>query len=215
MSELASLRFVDVPAGSHALGFRWRDTLPDDARRGLEAFLPWDELMTRFSPARTVELPAFSIATTTVSAEALLAHLDDDDDDHLLSLDDLCAALDHSLAAHQLRLPSEDELEAACGGTLFPWGDQVPDGIPWGDETTFTGHRSTNTLGLQLNDNPYRVEIARAAFKLGDGGEAVCGDYPWPVGWLSFCPSYRLVGDSVEDLLSEFLEEARVRPVRL
>ena len=43
----------------------------------------------------------------------------------------------------------------------------------------------------------------------------MCGDYPWPVGWLTLSPSYRLVGDAVEDLLFEFLEEARVRPVRV
>lgn len=63
--------------------------------------------------------------------------------------------------------------------------------------------------------DPYCVEIAETAFKLGDGGEAVCGSYPWPIVWLSFCPSYRLVGGATEDLLSEFLEEAQVRPVRI
>jgi len=132
-----------------------------------------------------------------------------------MDLEALCAALNDALAPHGLRLPSEDELEAACGGFLFPWGHEVPDGIPWGDETTFKGHKSPNALGLVLNHNPYRVEVVTNAFKLGDGGEAVCGAYPWPVAWLSLSPSYRLVGDSVEDLLTEFLEEARVRPVKL
>ena len=54
----------------------------------------------------------------------------------------------------------------------------------------------------------------RCALKLGDGGEAVCGSYPWPVAWLSLSPSYRLAGDEVDDLLTEFLEEAIVRPVK-
>ena len=214
MSEISALDFVDVPAGPYDLGFRWRDHLPVAAREALEEFLPWEELMIRFSAARTVKLPGFAVATTTVSAEDLLAHLDEDDDRHLICLDDLCAALDQSLATHGLRLASEDELEAACGGTIFPWGDELPDGVPWGDQSTFKRHKLPNALGLQLNDNPYQVETVAGAFKLGDGGEAVCGGYTWPVAWLSFCPSYRLAGEWVEDLLSEFLEEARVRPVR-
>lgn len=98
---------------------------------------------------------------------------------------------------------------------MFPWGDQIPDGVPYGDETSFTAHLAPNQYGLALNANSYCVEIAETAFKLGDGGEAVCGSYPWPIVWLSFCPSYRLVEGATEDLLSEFLEEAQVRPVRI
>ncbi len=214
-SELAQLQFVDIPAGKHALGWRHKDALSAEARAGIESFMAWDDLLTRFSPARQVELPGFAIATTSVRAEDLLAHLDEDDDDHLMSIDDLCTVINGALAPHGLRLPSEDELEAASGGSVFPWGDQVPDGAPWGDETSFKGHVSPNAYGLQLNSNPYRVEVANAAFKLGDGGEALCGGYPWPVAWMSFCPSYRLVGEQVEDLLSEFFEEAYVRPVKL
>ena len=97
---------------------------------------------------------------------------------------------------------------------MFHWGDDIPDGFPHGSDTSFRRHLATNARGLVLNSDPYRIEIARAAFKLGDGGESICGGYPWPIAWLALSPSFRLVGDAVEELLAEFLEEARLRPVR-
>ncbi len=207
------MEFVEFPSGVFEIGWRHDDALTAEARSGIEAFMPWTSVLERFSAARQVELSAFAMATTTLSAEELLEDLDDDDD--LLSIAELCDALDQRLADRGLRVPTEDEVEVACGGGLFPWGERLPDGIPWGDQTTFREHKEANSHGLQLNSNPYVVEITRAAFKLGDGGEAICGGYPWPVPWLSFCPAYRLVGEQAEDLLYEFLEDARVRPVRL
>lgn len=200
--------------GTFDLGWRFDDALPADARAGIDSFMPLPEVLKSFSFARRVELPRFWIATTTFVAQDLLADLDDDDDDYLLSLEDCCDQIDDLLRPHGLRLPSEDEIEAACGGGLFAWGDEVPQGEPREGKTTFKGHLTTNERGLELNSNPYRVEISRCAFKLGDGGEAICGGYPWPVPWLSFSPSYRRCGESVEDLLFEYLEEAQIRPVR-
>jgi len=189
--------------------------LTAEARAALEAFLPMDELLTRFSPARRVSLPAFDIAGEPLAAEELLDGVDDSVVDAIESLAALCDLLDDRLAPRSLRLPTEDELEAAFAGTLFPWGDHIPDGIPHGSQTAFRGHLEPDSRGLRLLGDPYQVEITRTAVKLGDGGEALCGSYPWPVPWLSFSPSFRLAGDFVENLLFEFLETAHVRPVRM
>lgn len=151
MIELGDLRYVDIPAAVYSLGWRFDDTISGEARQSMEAFLPWDELLKRFSPRRTVDLPSFSIATTTIAAEDLLSDIDDDDDGHLESLAALCSALNLALGRHGLRLPSEDEVEAACSGGMFPWGDQIPDGVPYGDETSFTAHLAPNQYGLALN----------------------------------------------------------------
>ena len=209
------MSFIRIPGGRHAIGWRFDELLSAEVNAGLESFVPRTEFLVRFSEAREVELPAFEIAAQTREAEALLGDLDDERLEELSTLEDLCNALDDALRPEGLRLPTEDELEAAFGGRLFPWGTEVPDGDPWPNKTAFTGHQMPIESGLHPNPNPYQVEITRHAFKLGDGGEALCGAYPWPVAWMALSPSYRLAGDDVEDLLFEFLEEARVRPVRL
>ena len=208
------MEFVSIPGGNYELGWRFDASLPQDVKQALQSFMPMDELLTRFSPARTVTLPSFEIATTALDAEDLLGELDDDDFGELLDLADVCNKLDELLEPRGLRVPSEDELEAACGGRLFTWGDEWPGGIPYGDKTDFGKHREPTALGLFVDGDTYVCEVARLAMKLGDGGEAVCGGYPWPVPWLALSPSHRLAGDAVDDLLFEFLEGARVRPVK-
>ncbi len=64
------------------------------------------------------------------------------------------------LAARQLRLPSPDEWEHACGGeasTLFRWGDDCPtDRYPVdGDDGP---HRLPNAFGLAIGQDPYHDE---------------------------------------------------------
>jgi hypothetical protein len=51
--------------------------------------------------------------------------------------------------------------------------------------------------------------------KLGDGGEAICGGYPWPAAWLALAPSFRMLDDDVAPAFHEFLEGTYIRPVRL
>ena len=133
--------------------------------------------------------------------------------DDVETLADACDACDAALRERGLRLPTEDELEAAFGGLLFPWGDEVPEGAPYGD-VAFRRHKERTAGGLWPIGDTYRVELTRTAVKLGDGGEAICGAYPWPIAWLSFCPSFRLSATEVDELIIEFLETANVRPVR-
>ena len=211
--EILVMEYVVIPGGEYELGWRFDAAIGDEVRASLETFYPMEELLTRFSAPRTVSLAPFAIATTTLDVEALLGQLGEDDYDAILSVEDLCDKLDELLGADGLRLPTEDELEAACGGGLFSWGDDIPPGTP--RKTDFTKHREPTSRGLLLGGSTYQCEITRHAFKLGDGGEAVCGDYAWPVSWLTLSPRYRLVGDAVEDLLFEFLEESQVRPVRI
>jgi hypothetical protein len=161
-----------------------------------------------------VGLAAFEIAQVSVPLEEILGDPYDLSED-IDSIAALCEAIDAELKFSGLRLPTEDELEAACGGQLFWWGMRVPDGRPYHTETSFHLHHQPNALGLLLNDDPYNLEVARSAFKLGDGGAALCGESPWPVAWLTLAPSWRLGEADVADLFLEHLETARIRPVRL
>lgn len=206
--------FVRIETGGHELGWRFSARLPAEVRAAIEQFTPMNDFLTRFSEPRRVRLAAFEIASApTLSVEELLGDvyaLDGID-----TLSDACDACDAALLERGLRLPTEDELEAAFGGQLFPWGDTVPDGVPYGKETSFTMHGERTAHGLALLGDTYQVELTRTALKLGDGGEAVCGAYPWPIAWFSFCPAFRLAGDDVDDLLIESLETTHIRPVRL
>ena len=201
--------FVEIPGRHYALGNR-----PD-----LEGLNPGDRewVEARFSKPRTVTLAPFSIATTTLSAEDLLAELSDDVLDRIENYADIAALLQTELHALGLRLPSSDELEAAFApnGQVFPWGAARPEGEPWPSKTTFDAHRRPTELGLVPNSNPYRVELTTDAVMFGDGGESLCGGYPWPIPWMSFSPAYRVPIELVEDLLFEFLEESRIRAVRV
>jgi hypothetical protein len=159
-----------------------------------------------------VTLPEFEIATTVVPLCDLLG---DPYELELATIEDLCDLLDKVLRPGGLRIATEDELEAAAGGSLFPWGQEVPDGIPYGAQTSFVRHRQPNAFGLTLNNNPYKVEVCRTVLKFGDGGCAICGAEPWPIAWLTLSPSYRLTTDDIAEFFPETLEEAYVRPVKL
>lgn len=204
--------FATIPGGLYELGWRYTDLLPESAVAELEGSggLAW--WLGRFSAARKLELPAFEIATTSIPFRDVAGdpyELEGTD-----TLEALCALLDEKLAARGWRLPTEDELEAAAGGSLFAWGSEVPDGIPYGKETSFVRHVEPNGRGLFLNSDPYRVEITRHAMKLGDGGTAICGGDPWPLAWLTLAPSFRLVDADIEECFPETLEGARIRPVK-
>lgn len=207
------MKFAQIPAGHFQLGWRYTGELPEDALCAWRDFAPLPDSLQRFSVTRRVLLPGFSIATRALPLAEILGDLDALDD--LEGIAPLCELVDAKLAEQQLRLPSEDELEAACGGSLFAWGMQIPDGIPYAGETRFGLHRQPNYFGLQLNSDPYRVELVRHAFKLGDGGCAICGNYPWPLAWLSLAPSFRMLDHDVVDCFFETLEETWIRPVQL
>jgi hypothetical protein len=202
---------VIVPAGAYPLG--WHHTLSADAEAGLEAFLPRDVYARAFSPARHVTLPAFEIQTEPMSVESLLEQVDSAVLDGIDTLDQLCDALDDVLSETGWRLPTEDELEAALGGGLFCWGDALPSGTPYQPEG-FELHRQVSARGLVVPHDTYAVELTRSALKMGDGGSAVCGAYPWPVAWLTLSPSARVPEDLLDDLFV-WLEDGTVHLVRV
>lgn len=213
-TALENLEYCTVPSGMYDIGWRFDGALPDEVRSALDAFWAWPTLATSFSPRRTAELAEYHIARESVSLEQLIG------DPYELArrvtcIRDVCDAVEAVLRPAGLRLPTEDELEAACGGELFWWGMRVPDGIPYGSETSFEDHRKQNARGIILNPDPYRVELVRECFKLGDGGEAICGGDPWPIAWLALSPSWRVDDAQVADLLAEHLETTFVRPVRI
>ena len=156
--------------------------------QGSIEFLPRESFFQRFSKRREVELAPFAMATQAIALEALMEELMgpgadeayEEALDGLEGLADFCAFVDGHLRHHGLRLATEDELEAACGPGLFVWGDALPDGSP--HETRFEGHRQANGVGLRFNHDPYAGELTRCAVKLGDGGESICGGYPWASG---------------------------------
>ena len=206
------LAFVEVPEGRFEIGWRFSSQLSDEQWDAITAFIAKEEFLAQFSSQRIVALPGFAIASKSISIDEVLGEAQDYDAANTLA--DVCDLVDRALRPFGMRLPSEDELEAACGGELFPWGMTVPDGIPYGSETNFVEHQQPNPRGVQANSNPYRVELVRTAFKLGDGGTALCGGYPWPIPWFALAGSWTMKGASVDEYLFELLEEARIRPVR-
>ncbi len=206
------LDFVTIPRDTYQLGWHFTESLPDTVVKALSSFVSMDQLMARFSPDRRVALAAFEIATTSVPFQDLIG--DPYELADVTTIEALCAAVDARLAADNLRLPTEDELEAAAGGALFAWGMTVPDGIPYGSETSFARHKQPNAFGLRLNGDPYQVEICRHALKFGDGGGSICGGDPWPMAWLPLSPSFRLRNDDIAECFPETLETAHIRPVR-
>lgn len=154
----------------------------------------------------------FDIAREAVPFSELIG--DPYDPGDVDSIEALCDLVDERLAGDDLRLPSEDEIEAAAGGPLFPWGTTLPDGIPYGAGTSFVDHKKPNHLGLQPLGDPYKVELCRSALKFGDGGSAICGGDTWPIAWLALSPSFRLTTEDIQDCFLETLEECFIRPVR-
>jgi hypothetical protein len=210
LGQAARMDLVVVPGGTFELG--WRFTLPSEIRVSSDAARFVDDFITRCSPRRNVALPAFEIAREPVQLADLLG--DPYELKDVRTLGRLCDVVDEVLAAQRLSVPSEDELEAAAGGALFPWGMHIPDGIPYGNETSFQAHEKPNNLGLHLLADPYKVELSRTALKFGDGGAAICDAEPWPLAWLALSPSFRLTDEDVSECFVETLEECYVRPVK-
>jgi hypothetical protein len=211
--DATRLQFVTIPKGSYQLGWRFSADLPGECFHGLEEYMFKGYFDSHFSHARTIRLEAFEIATTTIPVDEILGNppyaLDDN------SIEQLCHLLDEALKPSGFRLPTEDEMEAAAGGSLFSWGMEVPEGEPYEKETSFTLHKEPNSFGLILNSDPYMCEVCRHALKYGDGGCSICGGDPWPAGWLALSPSHHLLTPDIQECFYEFLETTFVRPVRL
>ena len=79
---------------------------------------------------------------------------DCDDCADVANVQEACGRIESQLAKLGWRLPTEDEFEIAAGGELFAWGNEIPDGMPYGKHTTFTKHKNRTPRGLQLNDDP-------------------------------------------------------------
>jgi hypothetical protein len=202
--------FVAIPGGTFDLG--WRFALPKQIRDNTDTASAVESYIAMCSEARKVTLPPFQIARHPLPISELIG------DPYRLvgvaTLKTLCDLVDERLASDALRLPTEDELEFAAGGTLFPWGDLIPDGIPYGNETSFLEHKKPNAFGLLLLGDPYKVELCRNALKFGDGGVAICGGDSWPLAWLALSPSFRLTDREISECFPETLEQCYVRPVR-
>jgi hypothetical protein len=213
MSEniLNNLEFLTIPAGTYSLGWHFSEQISAEILEQINTFQPLNEFLSQFSPQREIHSPAFTIAKTTIAVEALLGNVYELD--HLTTLSEYCNALDAVLAPAGMRLPTEDELEVACGGALFSWGMEIPDGVPYSKKTTFTQHKVPNQYGLLLDNDPYGPEIVRQVLKLGDGGESIHGAYPWPIAWLSLASSWFLDDDGLQGCLPEFMECTSVRPI--
>jgi hypothetical protein len=207
------MSFVTIPAATYELGWRFSDRLPERAADGLSGFLRLTGPMPWSSKRRKVALAEFKIAAEAVSIAELIGN-PYDLDDNVSTIEGLGNLVDERLAVNGLRLPSEDEFEAACGGSLFAWGMTIPDGVPYGSRTSFEDHRKPNAYGLTLNSNPYRTELVRCALKLGDGGCSICGGYPWPVAWFALSPCFHLLDEDIEDCFCETLEETFIRPIK-
>lgn len=209
----SELEFVTFESTEYQLGWRFDDVVSAAAMDGINSFFDGGNFReVLFSPKRTIALPSFSIARTTLGWETLRDREDDELDD-VATPDEFCQWLEVDLNKRGWRLPTEDEFEAACGHSLFPWGDQIPEGHPSGDSFAYSPVKSTR--GLVYNSNTYQVELTRTQLKLGDGGESVCGGYPWPVPWLSLCPAYRVQPEVVNESFFDMLDDAQFRPVLL
>ncbi|MEH0827446.1 MULTISPECIES: hypothetical protein [unclassified Micromonospora] len=119
------------------------------------------------------------------------------------------------LARRGVRPPTPDEWEYACGArvtTLFRWGDEYPDGAPYGEAPLI---KEPNLLGLVIGDDPYRAEATTDPAVLcgGDGGAALCGGYGPFLAWLTLATAYRdpELAEAVHD--GDLMEETPVRPV--
>jgi len=210
VGQTTPMDLVVIPGGTYQLG--WRFASPSGVHVASDAASAVADFITRCSAKRNVSLPTFEIARDPVPLADLVG--DPYELEDVATLGRLCDVVDELLARERLRVPWEDELVAAAGGALFPWGMNVPDGIPYGNETSFTEHKKPNSLGLHLLADPYKVELSRTALKFGDGGAAICGGEPWPLAWLALSPSFRLTDGDISECFVETLEECYVRPVR-
>jgi hypothetical protein len=207
------MAFLEIAGGSYDLGLGHRHALPLDSLANLEEF-SIDNLLSNFSGNRTVTVSPFRISVDPIRLHDLI-QFDRDGFEKADTLGSICDIVDSILSQWGQRLPNEDEWEIALGPHLFPWGEIIPDGIPYNNETPFTGHLHPSTKGLNYNSSTYVVELCRTALKLGDGGAAVCGGYPWPVAWLSLACAHRLTDNDIDGCFFEFMEDAEVRAVLL
>ena len=210
---MADVEFIEMTPGTVELGWRFDGVLPKEAMTSMSEFAFGQDFRTLFfSPRRTVSVAPFRIATVAVPWDTLFTC---DDFGEFANLEEACRRFQAELAKHGWRLPTEDEFEAAAGGELFAWGNEIPDGIPYGKLTTFTKHKEKTLRGLRLNDNPYNVELVSTAFKMGDGGVSICGGNDWPIAWLALSPTYRAPEEMVDTAFPEYLKSALLRPVLL
>ncbi|MEV6302185.1 hypothetical protein AB0M02_22405 [Actinoplanes sp. NPDC051861] len=209
-------RFALVPGGAARVGYdaaRFSPTERQAAHFAAEA-AEWgiEESLHDFvdqatSPARAVVLPALLVAVRSEPAGNLVLDDDGDGDDH--------AWMTAGLAGRGLRPPTPDEWEFACGAgatTLFHWGDDYPDGEPYGDVPLLA---QPNRFGLHIADDPYRAEFTTDPQVLcgGDGGSAVCGGYGSFLSWLTLATAYR--DTSLPEVVADggLTDETPVRPV--
>jgi hypothetical protein len=166
------------------------------------------------SPPRQVRFPARLVAVRSEEVNVLLATDDETD------LGDSDGEYDHAwliagLDRRGLRPPTPDEWEYACAAgatSLFRWGDEYPEGEPYGDVPLI---QEPNLFGLVIGDDPYRAEFTTDPAVLcgGDGGEALCGGYGNFLTWLALATAYRdpNLTDTVYD--GSLTGETPVRPV--
>ena len=188
------LRFALVPGGTVDLGHDAARFAPtarqcDDFAEVADDFTITvsirDFVAANTSPARRVTVPALLVAVRSDDAGALVAQKPGGGAGHAWMLG--------GLAARGLRPPSPDEWEYACGAgavTLFRWGDEYPEGEPYGDVPLLT---DPNVFGLVIADDPYRSEFTTDPAVLcgGDGGAALCGGSGAFLSWLTVATAFR------------------------
>jgi hypothetical protein len=214
--ERDGMRYALVPGGTAELGFDPARFVPTARQRqdfadAVAAFSLTepihDFLATQLSPARRATLPARLVAVRSVDADELLTAEHDGTDDH----ESVMARLEW----RGLRPPTPDEWEYDCGAgasTLFRWGEEYPDGQPYGDVPLI---QRPNFFGLVIGDNPYRAEFTTDPAVLcgGDGGSALCGgDGPF-LSWIALATAYR--EPALAEVVYEgyLVGETPVRPV--
>jgi hypothetical protein len=206
------MKFITIPSGSYELG--WSFDLPKTLYESIGTQSAIEAFIEMCSIKRVVTLSEFSITTEPIALSDVIGdpyELDEAIED----LASLCQHLDTILALKGLRLATEDELEVSAGGKLFIWGNNIPDGIPYGKQTSFISHHQPNSFGLTFLSDPYKTEICCTALKFGDGGSSICGQDPWPLAWLKLSPCFRMIDKDMVDCFFETLEETYIRPVKL
>lgn len=208
-----NFEFVNVQGGRYELGWRFDEFLPKETIKYYNSF---DDIIDFrsffFSPRRFSEISNFSISKEAVLWEDVLND-EIEEFDKVETITGFCEVLNLHLNKIGCRLPTEDEFELACGNDFFFWGNEIPDGIPYENRTSFKKHKEANNYGLILDSDTYSSEIVFGYLKLGDGGESVCGGYPWPISWLSLSSVYRIPNVMLSEVLFEMLENAKFRLV--